>query len=194
MNLEPLAKLTNQLLIFVTCLCGLYIGIGGLGHEDLTDKITTLNGQKAEISDTVAVRVRGLVYPNIYELKKANVAEQYTRFMRFYPWMKNLPDIIILLLTCCSFSLIGSYILVARNFNAKRISANLSDHPSMIMSGFLTGLVVMGLSFLLPKVLISEGGKIQPYTLMFLSLFGGIYSNALFKKLSKYVDEMFKTN
>ena len=112
--------------------------------------------------------------------------------MRFYPWMEDLPDIIILLLTCCSFSLLGSYILITRSFALKKRPVQVGGHPAMILSSFLIGLVIMGLSYILPLVLINEGGKIRPLTLMFLSLFGGMYSNAFYEKLSKYVDHMFK--
>lgn len=82
--------------------------------------------------------------------------------------------------------------MITRSFALKKRPVQASGHLAMIFSSFLTGLVIMGLSYLLPMVLINEGGKIRPFTLMFLSLFGGMYSNAFYEKLSKYVGHMFK--
>jgi len=146
------------------------------------------------IDDTVAVNLGGLTAPNILEMKKLVTVQQYERFMRFYPWMGDLPDLIILLLTCCAFSLIGSHILVLRTISSAKTISEFPGHPVMILSGFLIGLVVMGLSVLLPRVLVSEGGTIQPSTLLFLSLFGGIFSDKLYSKLAKYVDKLFKNS
>lgn len=193
-NPQNSKRRSHQVAISIVCLCGLYVGLGGLGQQDYSDKVTSLSMQKPDITDTVAVNVDGIVLPNILEMKKVEAAGQYQRFMRFYPWMKDLPDLIILLLTCCAFSLIGSYIPVMRDIDSKESKIFLANHPTLILSSFLTGLVVMGLSFLLPRVLISEGGKVPPFTLMFFSLFAGIYSTVFYKKLSKYADKMFKAS
>jgi hypothetical protein len=192
MNNEVLEKRANHWIICITCIIGLYIGIGGLGHQEYGDKLASLSAQKPQIDDTIPVKVGVLTVPNILEMKKVATAEQNEKFMRFYPWMRDLPDLIILLLTCCAFSLVGSYILLMRNINSKQAKLEYPGHPIMILSSFLTGLVILGLSILLPRVLINEGGKIQPSALMFMSLFGGIYSDALYKKLAKYVEKIFK--
>jgi len=185
-------KRINQWVICITCIVGLYVGIGGLGHQQYRDKLTALSTEKPSIDDTIAVQIGVLTAPNMLEMKKIATAEQYEKFMRFYPWMNDLPDLIILLLTCCAFSLVGSHILLLRTIANKKTSSEFPGHLAMIFSGFLIGLVVLGLSILLPRVLVSEGGTIQPSALMFLSLFGGMYSDALYSKLSKYVDKLFK--
>jgi hypothetical protein len=192
MNTPVQGKRIKQWAVLITCVVGLYIGIGGLGNQQYSDKLTALSTQKPAIDDTVAINIGGLTAPNILEMKKLATAQQYERFMRFYPWMQDLPDLIILLLTCCAFSLIGSHILLLRTIGSKKTNSEFPGHVAAILSGFLIGLVVLGLSILLPRVLVSEGGTTQPYALMFLSLFGGIYSDALYNKLAKYVDKLFK--
>jgi hypothetical protein len=192
MNTAVQGKRINQWVVCITCIVGLYIGIGGLGNQQYSDKLTFLSTQKPQIDDTIPVKLGGLPARNILEMKKLVTAEQYEKFMRFYPWMADLPDLIILLLTCCAFSLVGSHILLLRTLASTKTNSEFPGHLAMILSGFLTGLVVLGLSVLLPRVLVSEGGTIQPSALMFLSLFGGMYSDALYKKLAKYVDKLFK--
>src|SRR5258708_600591 len=186
------ANRINQWVVCITCVVGLYIGIGGLGHQQYSDKLTALSTQKPQTDDTVAVKVGALTAPNILEMKKLATVGQYEKFMHFYPWTHDLPDLIILLLTCCAFSLVGSHILLLRTITSKKTNSEFPGHLAMILSGFLIGLVVLGLSVLLPRVLVNEGGTIQPSALMFLSLFGGIYSDALYSKLAKYVDKLFK--
>lgn len=192
MNGEIIKKLGSQLLFCIICLSAFYIGVGGLGNEDYNNKLTALYTQKPDGIDTTSVRDGLVQYQNVLEMRKIEIVEQYQKFMRFYPWMEDLPDIITLLLTCCSFSLLGSYILIARGFALRKRKVLAVGHPTIILSSFLTGLVIMGLSYLLPLVLVNEGGKIRPFTLMFLSLFGGMYSNTFYDKLSKYVGQMFK--
>jgi len=192
MNDGIIKKLSSQLLFCIICLSAFYVGIGGLGNEDYNNKLTALNNLKPESSDTISLRDGLVEYQNVLEMRRIEIIEQYKKFIRFYPWIEDFPDIIILLLTCCSFSLLGSYILIVRGFTLRKKKVDLAGHPTMILSSFLTGLVIMGLSYLLPLVLINEGGKVRPFTLMFLSLFGGMYSNTLYDKLSKYVGRMFK--
>ncbi len=192
MNSETTRKIVNQLLFCFICVLAFYIGVGGLGNEDYSNKLAALNNLKPEGSDTAALKEGLIEYQNVLEMRRIEVVEQHNKFMRFYPWMEDLPDIISLLLTCCAFSLLGSYILIVRGFTVRKRKVDLAGHPAIILSSFLTGLVIMGLSYLLPLVLINEGGKIRPFTLMFLSLFGGMYSNTFYDKLSKYVGQMFK--
>jgi hypothetical protein len=192
MNPETIKKIGNHVLFCVVCLTAFYIGVGGLGNEDYNNRLTALNNIKPEGVDTISVREGLVQYQNVMEMRRIEIVEQQAKFIRFYPWIEELPDIIILLLTCCSFSLLGSYILIARGFALKKRKVFAAGHPAMIVSSFMTGLVVMGLSYLLPLLLINEGGKVRPFTLMFLSLFGGMYSNTLYDKLTKYVGQMFK--
>jgi len=133
-----------------------------------------------------------IVYKNKLEMQKGEIAKEKEKFLKFYPWVEKLPDLIVLLLTCCSFSLVGSSILVVRDLALKHENVITRSHTIVIISGFFIGLIILGLSYLLPVVLINEGGKIRPITLMFLSLFGGMYSNKLYEKLSHYVNKMFK--
>lgn len=194
MNWESIKKTGSHVLFCLICLSAFYIGVGGIGNEEYNNKLTALNNLKPESNDTVSVSDGFVEYRNVLEMRRIEIVEQQAKFQRFYPWMESLPEIIILLLTCCSFSLLGSYILIARGFTLKKRKVDLAGHPTMILSSFLTGLVIMGLAYLLPLVLINEGGKVRPYTLMFLSLFGGMYSNTLYEKLSKYVGKMFKAD
>lgn len=193
MNKEKIEFILIQVLIWVICLAAMYVGFGGLGNEHYNNKLTALITSGPAIGDTIKVEAGSLKFKNEFEMKKYEIIKQQEKFMHFIPWMKNLPELIIHLLTCCSFSLLGSYILITRSLILNKQKVSIAKIPAITLSSFLTGLVVMGLSYLLPTVLINEGGKIRPDTLMFLSLFGGIFSNTLYKKLSKYADELFKT-
>src|SRR5687767_10961073 len=117
MNGELKRKLGSQLLFCIICLAALYIGVGGLGIEEYNSKLTALNNLKPEVSDTILLKEGPVEFQNVLEMRRIEIAEQRNKFMRFYPWMEDLPDIITLLLTCCAFSLLGSYILIARGFS-----------------------------------------------------------------------------
>jgi hypothetical protein len=192
--MEKREIIASQILIWLICLLALYVGIGGLGNEDYKNKLISLNTNGPAIGDTVPVKEGLIEYPNVFEMKKIEIIEQQNNFMQFYPWLEKLPDIISLLFTCGSFSLLGSFLFITRNIISNRSKVSIIKYPAIVLSSLLTGLVIMGLSYLLPIVLINDGGKIRPIALMFLSLVGGMYSNTLYKKLSKYVENLLESD
>lgn len=188
------AMIVSLFIFILVFLIGIYAGIGGLGNEEYNSKLITLNNLSPVPSDTVEIVSEGISYKNKIELQKSQILIQKAKFEKIYPWLDDLPDLIILLITCCSFSLIGSYILIVRELALKTQKTITAHHIIYVINGLLTGLIVLGLSYLLPLVLINDNGTIRPATLMFLSLFGGLYSNKLFEKLSGYVDQIFKAD
>ena len=162
-----------------------------MGNVEYSDKIKILKDAKPAIDDTIQVKVDSIIYPNRLETEKADLAEQLENFYALFPWLERLPDLISLLITSCAFCLLGSLIMLF--LQVLRKTTKLEDENLLLIAitGFLTGFVVLGLSYLIPLVVVRDEKMIRPISLMFFSLFAGLYSNRFYEKVSGYVETMF---
>jgi len=168
---------------------GLYFGVGGLTRAKLDDTLQELEKDKENLQkDTINVTYDDLTFSNKYELKYFLEAESIEKV---FPWSIKISSFVGLLLTAFSFGLLGGAISLVKDVAFEGTSLAELKIWSVPLLGLLTGFVVFGLSYLLPTVLIKNGNEVRPVTLMFLCLFGGMYSKNFYEKLSQYFNKMF---
>ncbi len=178
------------ILVFVLWLAsGLYFGVGGIARANLDETLQMLEKEKETLKkDTINITYHDLTFTNKYELKYFLEAESLEKT---FPWAIRISSFVGLILTAFSFGLLGSLIFLIKEVTFEKKTIQEVRIWSMPILGMLTGLVVFGLSYLLPTVLIKSDNELRPITLMFLCLFGGMYSQKFYEKISEYFNKIF---
>jgi len=172
---------------------GLYFGIGGIVTIQLND--IKDDKHKLGISDsstvTNATDTNSVIYNDISFKNKAALKEYLNslpaeNFDKVYSFFDNIPDFMAQIITAFAFGLLGSIIRIILSvaYDKKRIQD--VSHISQPLLGMLTGLVVMGVSYVIPTLLSKNSINVDPISLMFFSLFVGIYNKEFYDKLSSF--------
>lgn len=171
------------LFIVIWLLAGLYFGTGGITRLDNIEK-----KEKAEHNgDTVKAIYKHRIFQNMAKAQ-AYIDEKQTEYI--YPWITPIPAFLAYMITSCSFGLLGSliFLLTEIAFNDKKLED--IKYLSIPLLGMLTGIVVLGLSLLIPNILIAGNKDIKPEGLVFLCLFCGLYSNKFYIRLSNIIEKI----
>ncbi len=171
-------------IIIILLSSALYLGIGGMGKIEFRDSLKEWSVKKPDISDTAKVNYNGLSFDNSIEMNKSDIAEEYIMFIKIFFWAEHIPDVVCLLITCCAFSLLGSIIWLLRDCLVSKTELCNQKYLLHCLLGFLTGFFVLGLTYVLPTVLLKGDSQFRPISLMFFSLFAGMYSFSFYNKLS----------
>lgn len=175
--------------IITWIIIGFYFAIGGLNRIDTNDKLKQIESRKIDLQkDTVNRVIDDVELTTRYDLEKfREIKNQPEAFKWFY----SLNNLVGVLIASCAFGLLGAIIELIRKivFDGKQIKE--LNYFSMPLLGLLSGIAVLGLTYLLPSLLVVDGKEIRPQTLIFLCLFGGLHSNALFVKLHTYFTKIF---
>ena len=182
-------KLFGVIAITVWLITGLYMGIGGFTSLKLRETLKELKDNKSKIllNDTLKYETSGLTL-NAYEYKVFNEKQDADRY---FSWAENLPTYPALLFTAMSFGLLGALIDLFKQIVIGDISVEKLKYISLPLLGILTGIVILGLSYILPTLLVKEANEIRPITLMFLCLFASIYFEKFYDFLSTKFTKIF---
>lgn len=167
---------------------GLYFGIGGLSRLKLDETVEELDRNKETLlKDTFNIKLNEITIKNkydyLYELE-ANDLEN------FFPWAIQFSSFSALIITALSFGLLGALIAILKQIAFENLVIEEVKIWSLPLLGLLTGLVIYGLSYILPTALVKNGTELRPITLMFLCLLSGIYSNTFYLRLTKLFDKI----
>ena len=175
-------KLVSGIFIFLWLVSGFYTGTGGITklENDILIK------KAAESLDTVKVIYDDISYKNKARLIAELETEQTTVI---YPWLEQCPSFLAYMITACSFGLLGALIslFIELAFNNKEL--NELKYLSIPLLGILTGIVVLGISFIIPSLIITGDKDIKPEALVFLCLFCGIFSKKFYRRISNILDK-----
>ncbi len=185
-----LKKIVSVLVISTWLISGLYFGIGGLVRAKMDETLKDLDSRKETlIQEKVRVSYDGIEFENSYELLSFL---EVNNIEYLFPWAIKISSFVSLIITAFSFGLIGSIIALLKDIAFTEIPLENLRIWSLPVLGILTGLVVMGLSYLLPTILIKNSTGLQPITLMFICLFAGIHTENFFNKISEYFKKLFE--
>ncbi len=116
-------------------------------------------------------------------------------YENIFPLVKIIPSFFGLILTAMCFGMIGSLIsILLRIVGDQYTKPGEVKYISEPVLGLFTGLCVLGISYVLPTILVSKSDTLRPITLMFLALFFGIYSKNFFEKLASLFPKFFKSS
>lgn len=173
-------------------LIGIYFGVSGLVYgEEKKDlnAVVTLNSEttdsgkiKKEIIDDGDVEViQKYIYDGIIFTDRGLVDEyiKAKQLNSMFTWLADFPELIILVLTSCALGAFGGVIRIVRQitFEGKKIED--TKYITIPFLGLLLGMVVLGISYLLPTILtVNDDIQISETSLVFFSLFAGLFSQS----------------
>jgi hypothetical protein len=182
-------KIIAFLILCVWLVAGLYVGIGGISRISVDETMETIDKDKDQLQkDSINIIQDGITFTSKYDLK---IYLEYSNLQNYFPWAIQLTTFSCFLLTSMSFGLLGSFINVLIDICHAKVKIEESNYISKPLIGMLTGLVVLGLSYLIPTLIVKGSSEIKPLSLMFLCLFCGIYSNKFYEKLAASFDKFF---
>jgi hypothetical protein len=168
----------------------LYFGIGGIISINLNE--IEKQREQASQTDNVAVNYDGINFKNKDELFSYLNIQKNQNISKFFWWVDDLTDFGALVVTACFFGMLGGVISVINNVAINDKKLEDLHYFSVPISGFLSGIVVLGITYLIPTILVQKSDNIRSMSLMFLCLFGGIKSKELYEKVDKYFNKLFK--
>jgi H+/Cl- antiporter ClcA len=184
-------KWINVTMLVLWIIVGLFFGIGGIvniqSNNIKNDKhklgITDDTIQHLNAADTNSVIYDGITFKNKRALTQYLNSLPSENFSRIYSLFDNLPDFMGQIITAFAFGLLGSVIRIILGiaYHSKKIED--VSYISQPLLGMLTGLVVMGISYVIPNLLSKNAVNIDPISLMFFSLFAGIYNKEFYERL-----------
>ena len=155
-------------LITIIFLIVLYLGSGGfiiLQNEQSYEKAFTLE-RKEVVYESI----------NFYNKEVMIAAREQELIISIYPYATKIPSFLSFLLTAISFGIIGALGKVIND--SIQNGTNFKDAPNLLlipMQGGIIGIIILGISYTIPIILTNENITLKPITIVFLSLFGGIF-------------------
>lgn len=160
-------------------LISLYFGIGGTLKTEIRNQIK----ESYDFEDNAPVidSETNLEFANYAELK---LFKENQKAEKFFPFLSIIPEFVASILSACFFGMLGGIISLVRDVALRGRKPEDTPYVSLPLLSFFTGLAVLGLNYTIPTILVSGETQIRPITLLFLSLFAGLFSSQFFKFLS----------
>lgn len=172
----------KSIIITVLFFLALYLGSGGfivLENEQGYEKALTL--QKKEV-----------IYKNItfYNKEVMVAAKQQGLIFDFYPYYDRLPSVLNFIITAICFGIIGSIGKVIND--SIKNETILYEKKNLLLipcQGGIIGLIILGVSYTIPVLLTTDNVTLKPITVVFLSLFSGIFYENFYQWFLKNLNE-----
>lgn len=165
----------NSIVLFIWLVGSIYIGVGGFIQIEADQA-----QQSQETDDSIPVEYQGVVFKSKEALDNFLIEQGHAVI---FPCHKDLPHLLILIITASSFGALGGVtrlVLGMVREDKKLIHLKVVTVPLL---GVLTGIVVLGISYLIPSIIMSKASFIRPSTLTFISLFAGLFYERFYEWL-----------
>ncbi|QDU50247.1 hypothetical protein [Gimesia panareensis] len=170
-------------LIFIV-LGSLYVGVGGMERVELI-RLSKEAAQKPQKETHHGDEV-------FYNPESLNVFRMEEKVEQLFPWIKILPSFAALALTAVSFGMLGGATRVLKELVIDSISLEFKSVYMYSAFGFLIGIMILGVSYILPAALTQQTDiQLDPSTLLFLCYFGGLFSLRFFKWIEGLFERIF---
>ncbi|MEQ8712333.1 MAG: hypothetical protein RIC80_04915 [Cyclobacteriaceae bacterium] len=184
-------KSLNGAILTVWFGASLYLGMGGYSTIVLDKMKYTL-----ELSppDSILISKDGVpkVFGSFREYEYVRVKDEMESI---FPFVENLISEIGLLVTSMCFGVIGGVTRILKQITYEEdISIINAQVISIPVLGMLSGIIMLGLTYLIPTILVEGVQNIRPSTLVFLSLFAGLFSKRFYDWLSNSFNKIFPSN
>jgi hypothetical protein len=107
-----------------------------------------------------------------------------------FAWTYNLPASLPLFITAIAFGILGGI----ANVVYKAIGGEVQTTQRLVLKplfGGFIGLMILGISYVLPAVLTVNEDKVRPISLAFLCLYAGAFSNHVYLWLEDKIKSVF---
>lgn len=194
--MNNLKQLIASIVILFWFLLGMYTGASGLIYEEHERKELEIEQlEKAREKEGIVERKvkteSGISFQN---KERAELYNEELNTMTFFGWIVNAPSFLVLVISSCGLGAFGGVIHLIRIISAKKVAPYDTQFIVIPFLGFMIGLVVLAISYLLPAILITDNDiQIRQTTLMCFSLFAGLFSNTFFSWLETRFGSFLKT-
>lgn len=164
---------------------GAFFGAGGYALIDL--EIQKLEAEKNP-ADSVMRSVGKVTFKN-KKLAQIYIQERSLKKMFL---LKDIPELILFLVTASCFGLLGGCVNLIKQMafeDKKLIELKIVSIPIL---GLFCGLLILGISYLVPTLLVSGEIIVRPVSLIFLSLFAGLFSKKFHEWIHSKFSDFFK--
>lgn len=173
-------KTTILLLILFTAL---YFGVGGfivLQNDQMYDAATK--------ATALPVTVNGIQFRNKEVME---TFKEQSLITVIFPYTENIPSALRFVITAISFGIIGSIGKIINDNIQNQTEINSVINLFLIpLQGGIIGVIVLGISYTIPIFLTNDAVTLKPITIVFLSLFGGLFYNRFYQWFSDAVDNI----
>lgn len=174
----------------------LYLGSGGITSLELAAEETRINELVVDANDTIPVildekefksRSEAIVY-----LEDKQFKENKKLAEGIFPWL-NLPyTFLSLLITSFAFGSLGGSISVLRDITLDKPKIDEAKIFSKPILGGGCGVVILSISYILPVLIVTGETQIRTISIVFVSLFGGLFTEHFYLWLSTVFGKIFK--
>ena len=170
-------KIINVIIIAIWTLSGLYYGVGGYMSIVLLDQ-----KEKAELGQDVGLKIDDTIYRNMDQYKWFHNKKQLETV---FPWLIKVPQSLAIIIAALSFGILGGVTRLIKQiaFDDGVTLENIRA-VSIPTLGMLSGIIMLGVTFIIPTVLTSGEQELRPTTLIFLTLFAGLFAKRFYEWLS----------
>lgn len=166
---------------------GLYFGLAGILYADLMEEKTSTIQQQTTSEGDAVYMYDGVPFSS-YE--KAQMHQQEQDAQGLFKWFTYLPSKLILFITSMALGGLGGVIGMVKELALTKVKIVDLKPFWRPMLGALIGLLVLGLSYLLPVVLTTATEvEIRSTTLIFVSMFAGLYA----RQFLQFLEARFST-
>lgn len=190
-----LKKSIAILAILFWFIVGSYTGAAGLIYEEHERKESAIE-QMEELRESAGKIDREVKLGEI-TFKNQERAELYTEEIitnQIFGWILEVPSFLILVISSCGLGAFGGLIQIIRSVAFRGVPIEKTQYFVIPFLGFILGMVVLAISYLLPAILITDSDlQIRQTTLMCFSLFTGLFSNSFLTWLESKFGNYLKT-
>lgn len=165
-------------ILFLLCwsLISLYLGIGGT--------LVTENYNQIDKDYDFASTEPAREFRNVAEML---LAIENEKSAIIFPFLPILPAFVATILTACFFGMLGGVISVLKQVAVNKKPITETSYVSIPLLGFFTGMVILGINYIIPAIFVSGENAVRPMTLLFLALFAGMHAEEFYTFISSTV-------
>ena len=189
-------KIAALLVLLGWLLAGGFFGLVGVNLEFVSQKkeeiFANAEKQKDELEIALAMETRNAAKDSLQGMIDEIDAETFDQIQAFIrsqtigpKWIYELPDFVLLIFTACAFGALGGVVRVVFDWSHGKHSYSLNNAFLLPLLGMLTGILVLGVSEFLPHVFVEGEVAVRNSTLIFLSIFTGVFSKQFYLWLEK---------
>lgn len=179
----------NAIIVVSWVLFGLYFGIGGWAKMDLEQEKKVTNNKL--LKNDQAVIYQGISFKSYRDLQAAleneELIEEKVKIYKYFPWIFYLPSFVGFVITAGAFGALGGVTNILKQIAIDNVKLEDSKVMSTPIFGFLVGLLMLGISYVFPSALTFDKADVKPTSLLFLCMFGGIFSGHIYNWLENFI-------
>lgn len=168
---------------------GLYLAIGGTNRIDTDSELTRLESKKSELSKDSIFLYDEIQFVNKFDWHKYLHKKKIKQKNESIAWFFELSVFVVTIIVSCAFGLLGGITDLIRQVVNGSDLAN-TKYFSIPLLACLSGISILGLTYLIPSVLVVDDKGLRIQTLMFLCFYGGLNCVTLYAKLAEYFKKM----